>query len=211
MRKLGEARGNSRKLGKTWGNLGKLGETAKFSQTFGEIRGYSGIAGDSRGFSGQIFFGEVRGGVHIEYAQAVWSPYLEKHIKMIENVQIRATSLVDGIGDLCYEDRLKKLNLPSLKYRRKRGDMIEMFKHFNKYDKHALSSSFQPRPRVLRKHKLQVYERIPSDGCRGIQSNSFYYRTERQWNTLPKNVAEAKTIDSFKYNLDTHWKNIVYV
>ena len=147
---------------------------------------------------------------HIEYAQAVWSPYLEKHIKMIENVQIRATSLVDGIGDLCYEDRLKKLNLPSLKYRRKRGDMIEMFKHFNKYDKHALSSSFQPRPRVLRKHKLQVYERIPSDGCRGIQSNSFYYRTARQWNTLPKNVAEAKTIDSFKNNLDTHWENIVY-
>ena len=89
---------------------------------------------------------------------------------MIENVQIRATSLVDGIGDLCYEDRLKKLNLPSLKYRRKRGDMIEMFKHFNKYDKHALSSSFQPRPRVLRKHKLQVYERIPSDGCRGMRS-----------------------------------------
>ena len=93
---------------------------------------------------------------HIEYAQAVWSPHQEKFIKMLENVQIRATKLVDGIGDLDYTERLKKLDLPSLKYRRRRGDMIEMFKHFNKYDKNALSTSFQPRQRILRKHKLQV-------------------------------------------------------
>ena len=148
---------------------------------------------------------------HIEYAQAVWSPYLEKYIKMLENVQIRATKLVDGIGDLDYTERLKKLDLPSLKYRRRRGDMIEMFKHFNKYDKHSLSTSFQPRQRVQRTHKLQVYERIPKDGCRGLQSNGFYFRTSRQWNTLPKNVAEAKTIDTFKNNLDKHWNQIIYV
>ena len=59
---------------------------------------------------------------HIEYAQAVWSPHQEKFIKMLENVQIRATKLVDGIGDLDYIERLKKLDLPSLKYRRRRGD-----------------------------------------------------------------------------------------
>merc|ERR1739841_98459 len=84
---------------------------------------------------------------HIEYAQAVWLPYLEKHIKMLENVQIRATKLVDNIGDLDYTERLKKLELPSLRYRRRRGDMIEMlemFKHFNNYDGHALSTTFQP-------------------------------------------------------------------
>ena len=148
---------------------------------------------------------------HIEYAQAVWSPHQEKFIKMLENVQIRATKLVDGIGDLDYTERLKKLDLPSLKYRRRRGDMIEMFKHFNKYDKNALSTSFQPRQRVLRKHKLQVHERMPKDGCRGLQSNGFYYRTSRQWNTLPVNVAEAKTTDAFKNNLDKHWRNIAHI
>ena len=31
---------------------------------------------------------------HLEYAQPVWSPHLRKHIKMVENVQIRATKLV---------------------------------------------------------------------------------------------------------------------
>ena len=28
---------------------------------------------------------------HLEYAQPVWSPHLRKHIKQLENVQIRAT------------------------------------------------------------------------------------------------------------------------
>ena len=52
---------------------------------------------------------------HLEYAQSVWSPHLAKHINMIENVQIRATKLVDNIGSLDYEERLKALELPSSK------------------------------------------------------------------------------------------------
>ena len=62
---------------------------------------------------------------HLEYAQAVWHPYLLKHKRMIENVQIRATKLVDGLKDLSYEERLQKLGLPTLDFRRERGDMIE--------------------------------------------------------------------------------------
>ena len=148
---------------------------------------------------------------HLEYAQTVWSPYLQKHINMLENVQDRATKLVDGIGVLEYAERLRKLELPSLKYRRKRGDMIEIFKHFNSYDRRSLSPSFQPRIRTSRAHKLQINDRIPKDGCRGIQSNGFYYRTARIWNTLPAKVAEAKSINSFKANLDEHWKDIKYI
>ena len=52
------------------------------------------------------------------YAQAVWSPHLPEHINIIENVQIRATKLVDGLGNLDYTDRLRKLDLPTLAYRR---------------------------------------------------------------------------------------------
>ena len=62
---------------------------------------------------------------HLEYAQAVWAPFLRKYIIMIENVQIRATKLVDGLGKLKYKDRLARLNLPTLAFRRIRGNMIE--------------------------------------------------------------------------------------
>ena len=61
---------------------------------------------------------------HIEYAQSVWSPHLVKLVKQLENVQIRATAQVDGMKNMEYSERLKILDLPTLVYRRERGDMI---------------------------------------------------------------------------------------
>ena len=68
---------------------------------------------------------------HLEYANAVWNPYKKKDITTLENVQRRATKMVPGLGDKSYEDRLKDLKLPTLTYRRIRGDMIEVFKLVN--------------------------------------------------------------------------------
>jgi hypothetical protein len=45
---------------------------------------------------------------------------------MIENVQKRATKQIPGMNNLPYEERLRKLELPTLSYRRLRGDMIEV-------------------------------------------------------------------------------------
>ena len=126
---------------------------------------------------------------------------------MLENVQIRATKLVDGLRHLEYGERLKKLNLPTLVYRRLRGDMIEVFKHFHSYDRITLSSSFQPRLRTSRKHNFQLYQRNPKDGIRGLQSNSFYYRVIKTWNNLPKHVVNAGNTNIFKNRLDEHLKN----
>ena len=58
---------------------------------------------------------------HLEYAQSVWSPHLKRFTDLIENVQIRATKLVDHLGNLEYSERLKRLNLPTLAFRRLRG------------------------------------------------------------------------------------------
>ena len=66
---------------------------------------------------------------HLEYGQAVWSPKLCKHINLIETVQRRATRLVGGLRRCSYEDRLKKIGMPTLKFRRDTGDLIEVYKH----------------------------------------------------------------------------------
>ena len=65
---------------------------------------------------------------HLDYASSVWFPHKAKHIEMIEGVQRRATKQIPGLSDLSYEQRLRKLKLPTLKYRRHRGDMIEIYK-----------------------------------------------------------------------------------
>ena len=79
----------------------------------------------------RIFVAFVR--PHLEYGEAVWSPHLIRNITALENVQIRATKLVDGLANLTYPERLKRLELPSLVFRRRRGDLIEMYKHFHTY------------------------------------------------------------------------------
>ena len=67
-------------------------------------------------------------GPHLEYASPVWSPFLRKQQVAIENVQRRATRLLTNISHLSYKDRLIYLGLPSLEYRRKRADMLQVFK-----------------------------------------------------------------------------------
>lgn len=144
---------------------------------------------------------------HLEYAQVIWSPHFKKQINLIENVQKRATKYVDGLKYMDYPERLRKLKLPSLKYRRARGDMIEIFKHFHVYDKSAISKKFQPKERASRKHNFQLYDRTAKDGVRGIQSNSFYYRSVHTWNNLPSKVVTTKNINTFKNMLDDHWQH----
>ena len=62
----------------------------------------------------------------LDYASSVWAQYKKKHIDMIENVQKRATKQIPGMKNLPYEERLRKLELPTLSYIRLRGDMIEV-------------------------------------------------------------------------------------
>ena len=141
---------------------------------------------------------------HLEYAQSVWAPHLKKYVDMLEKVQIRATKLVDGFRNLTYEERLKELDLPTLVYRRARGDMIEVYKHLNVYHKETLPPRFQI-SRLKRNHDSQLIWNMPSDGSRGTQANSFYFRSIPMWNDLPRSAVDANSVNSFKSQLDDAW------
>ena len=89
---------------------------------------------------------------------------MKKLTDLTENVQIRATKLVDHFGSLDYSERLKRLNLPTLAFRRLRGDLIEMYKHFTEYDREIVSDSFQPKERERERPKMAYgeFKTIPS-------------------------------------------------
>ncbi len=65
---------------------------------------------------------------HLEYAETIWNPHKIKYIEALEKVQRRATKIIPSLGHLKYEQRLRELKLPTLVYRRMRGDMIETYK-----------------------------------------------------------------------------------
>ena len=60
-----------------------------------------------------------------------YGPLLSKRHKKVESIPRRATELINELKDKPYEERLRELELPSLVYRRRRGDMILMFKVIN--------------------------------------------------------------------------------
>ena len=65
---------------------------------------------------------------HLEYASCIWYPYKLVLTDNIESVQKRATKLIPRLKNLPYNDRLKVLKLPTLTYRRYRGDVIKIYK-----------------------------------------------------------------------------------
>jgi len=58
------------------------------------------------------------------HGNIVWGPQFILDQQSVEKIQRRATKLVSEIKELQYVDRLKYLNLPSLRYRRRRVDLI---------------------------------------------------------------------------------------
>ena len=62
---------------------------------------------------------------------------------MIEKVQRRATQLVSSLRELSYEERLRKLKLPTLAYRRLRGDLIQVYEIMHRINDIQRESLFQ--------------------------------------------------------------------
>ena len=144
---------------------------------------------------------------HVEYGQVMWTPHLKRYITILENVQCWETKLVDGFHHMSYSERLKKLNPPSLVYRRARGNITEIFIHFHSYDNCTLPKNFRPRNRPSRKHDYPLVWKAPTDGVRGLQANVFSFQTIKTSNELPKEILHAKSIDSFENKLDEAWKD----
>ena len=62
----------------------------------------------------------------------------------IERVQRRATRLISTLTDLSYTERLKELDLPTLKYRRFRCDLIQVYNIINQIDDLNFDTSSTP-------------------------------------------------------------------
>ena len=151
----------------------------------------------------QLFVSFVR--PHLEYAQVIWSPKLKKHSDLIENVQRRATKIVDSCKHQTYENRLQQINIPTMKYRRAVSDMVEVYKHLHFYDKSSVPEKFIARTRPNRRHDFELKRIFARDGFKGVQTNSFYHRVIKEWNNLPREVVNSTSIATFKRKMDIAW------
>ena len=145
---------------------------------------------------------------HLEYGNLSWGPFNRADQILLEKVQRRATRLVRSIRHLPYSERLRQLEIPSLYYRRRRGDMIRLYQIFNS---------------AVDLEHTQLFERDTSNRTRGhpfkllkpradtrVRRHAFGVRSINDWNGLPAQVVTAPSTSSFKARLDTHWAASVY-
>ena len=111
--------------------------------------------------------------------------------------------------NLEYKERLEILKLPTLVYRRLRGDMIETYKITSGlYDEEIGNMFLMYRDVVgregLRGHNKKIYKFKST--CKPRQT-FFTQRVVEIWNNLPSKVVNAPTVKSFENRLDKIWHN----
>ena len=137
----------------------------------------------------------------IEYCVQAWSPYTQKDIIRLENVQRRATKLVGKLRNKEYEDRLKVLKLTKLEDRRIRGDMILTYRLLNGEEGIDYEFFFEL-SRVhynLRYHSMKLkrtFEHLD------VRRNFFSKRIIEKWNSLTEHEVSVPSTSAFKRRYD---------
>ncbi|KFQ51003.1 hypothetical protein N334_03779, partial [Pelecanus crispus] len=142
---------------------------------------------------------------HLEYCIQLWGPQHRKDL--LEQVQRRATKMIRGMEHLSYEKRLKELGLFSLEKRRLWGDLVVAFQYLKgayKKDRDKLfSRTCCNRTRgnafKLKEGRLRL----------GIREKFFTVRVVKHWNRLPREVADAPSLETFKVRLDGALSNLM--
>ena len=145
---------------------------------------------------------------HLEYANIIWGPHFIRDVRAVEQVQKRATKLVPLLRNVPYRERLKKLNLPSLEHRRKRGDMITCYKIVTGKVNVGLDNFFLLNKHTTRVHNLKILK--SQQATKQVRQQSFPMRMVNIWNGLPSAVVHSDTVNQFKNKLDAHRDNIKF-
>ena len=142
-----------------------------------------------------------------------------QYIDAIERVQRRATRMIPEIRHLSYNNRLKPLDLPTLKFRRDRADIIETYNILK--EKHIINSDCRchlcPNKQMFLKslatctrgHSMKLQTQ-PATGNRYHFLATCVVNT---WNNLSEATVSQPTLSKFKTELHKPWdqnKEIYY-
>ena len=145
----------------------------------------------------------------LEYASQLWSPYLLKHVYLIEKVPRAFSKHISGMCFLSYSKRLEVLKLYSLQRRRERYGIIYVWKMIeglvpNLSD--PITCSFSDR-----RGRTCVVCHSGVGRLGTLKYNSFRWRSIRMFNRLPKSIRmlSSCSVVGFKSKPDSYLRNIV--
>ena len=140
----------------------------------------------------------------VESAGPAWCPFEKQYIDQIEKIQRRATRMVPGIGHMDYDERLNLCHLTTLEQRRQRGDMIHVYKMLNVYTPTNNDDFFcfaNQRHDVSTRSSINNF--LVAEKCHlDLRKYFFNNRIVQKWNSIPCEVREAESVNSFKIGYD---------
>ncbi len=136
----------------------------------------------------------------MEYAAPIWNPFLKKDIKNLENVQYKATRILCIKGQ-DYDERLRKLKIPTLEERRQHGDLIQTFKIMNSIDKVNWHSALEFNDSAItRGHNKRIRRQLVKNS--NVRHHFLTNRISETWNGLTQEIVDAVNVNSFKNKVD---------
>jgi len=128
-------------------------------------------------------------------------------VDKLERVQKKATKLITELSKKSYSDWLKALKLPTLKYRRYRGDMIELFKIIKGIYDPACVPHFEYTELTdnLIRTRGNKFKLVHHHCHYDLRKYNFTNRVIPIWNSLSNHVVSAETVNTFKNRLDKFW------
>ena len=130
------------------------------------------------------------------------TPQFKKDKVVLEKIQKRATKLIASMENKPYSEWLRELNFPSLVYKQKYGDMIQV---------HKLLSTNQENE-LLEINPSHITWEHPKQICKihartGARCSFFSNWIVNPWNNLKENTVSAESTDVFKHCLDAEWSD----
>jgi len=137
---------------------------------------------------------------HLEFCIQARSPHFVKDIEVLEIVQKAGTNLV-GLPQLrkcSYPTRLEKIGITSLKDRRLRGDMIEVYKLLTGKEQIDYKQFF----RLADNHYgVRGHNKKLSKDRSRLDTRKFFFsqRVVNSWNSLPAEVVNAESVNTEQF------------
>lgn len=135
----------------------------------------------------------------LEFSSPLWHTGYQGDYLLLEAVQRRWTRQIRGLTDFTYGERLRKLDLFSIKGRLLRADLIYCWRIFHGFCGITPDSLFTLAPlSSMRGHRFKIMHQFtPIEACR----RSYAVRVVADWNALPADVVEVVSLPTFKSRL----------
>ena len=138
----------------------------------------------------------------IEYASVVCPPSMKANLALLERAQRRALKW-GKLRNFRYPARLAAVGLQTIEDRRKRGDCIQMFKHFSQIQPIAWTNPLVHPERNTRGHTRKYCAENATYHTPVPRFDFLPNRIAAWWNQLPDHVVNATSVNAFKNAYDT--------